>query len=52
VIQKIFTKDFAVSDNIKTLNTQKSWILENVNFLNTEFSMQKITNLANCKTPT
>lgn len=51
MLEKLFTKDIAVSDNIETLQTQGSWILHDVDFKNKDFDYSKMTNVANCKTP-
>jgi hypothetical protein len=51
MIERLFTKDFAVSDNIETLKSKGSWILKDVDFENPDYSSQKMASLANCKTP-
>lgn len=51
MIDKIFTKDFAVSDNLETLKSEWSWIINSVNFDNANFDLEKMTNVANCKAP-
>lgn len=50
-IKNIFTKDFAVSDNLKSLNSEWSWLINNVNFENKNFDYEKIKNIINCKAP-
>lgn len=52
MIEKIFTKDFAVSDNLNTLKSEWSWLLKDVDFKHKDFNLQKMTNVSNCKTPT
>lgn len=51
MIEKLFTKDIAVSDNIETLQSEGSWILHDVDFKNKEFDFLNMTNVANCKAP-
>jgi hypothetical protein len=51
ILEKLFTKDFAVSDNLETLQTEGSWILKLVDFKYTNFNFSKMVNVANCKTP-
>lgn len=51
MLQKLFTKDFAVSDNLETLKSEWSWILKDVDFKYKEFDFWKMTNVANCKAP-
>ncbi|MBW7954897.1 hypothetical protein H3C61_03730 [Candidatus Gracilibacteria bacterium] len=51
IISKVFTKDFAVSDNLESLKSEGSWILKNIDLKNKDFSLSKLTNVANCKTP-
>lgn len=51
-IEKLFTKDFAVSDTLETLQSEGSWILRGVDFKNEHFSFEKFANVANCMTPT
>lgn len=52
LLQKLFTKDFAVSDNLETLQSEWSWVLKNVDFLYANFNFSKMANVTNCKTPT
>lgn len=52
MIQKLFTKDFAVSDNLLQVQSEGSWILKNVDFTYKDFSFPTMANVANCKTPT
>ncbi len=52
LLEKLFTKDFAVSDNKETLQSEWSWILKDVDFSYTNFNFSKMANIANCKTPT
>ncbi len=52
LLEKLFTKDFAVSDNKETLQSEGSWILKDVDFSYTNFNFSKMANIANCKTPT
>jgi len=51
IIEKIFTSDFAVSDKTDSLKSEWSWILKNVLFDDSWFDFQKMSNVANCKTP-
>lgn len=51
VLEKLLTKDFAVSDNLETLHTEGSWILKWVDLNYKDFSSIKFANVANCKTP-
>lgn len=51
MIEKLLTKDFAVSDNKETLQSEWSWILENTDFKHKDFSFIKLANVSNCKTP-
>lgn len=51
ILQNLLTKDFAVSDKIETLNSEWSWVLNNINFNYENFDFNKMTNVANCKTP-
>lgn len=50
-IKNLFTKDFWVSDSIITIQSQLSWILNNVNFMHKDFDYLNFTNVSNCKTP-
>lgn len=52
IIEKLITKDFAVSDRTDSINSQWSWILKNIDFRDKNFDFQKFANVANCKTPT
>jgi hypothetical protein len=51
MIERLFTKDFAVSDNVESLKSEGSWILKDVDFENPDYSSQKLANVANCRTP-
>lgn len=51
IIEKLFTQDFAVSDSLETLQSEGSWILKNIDFNHKDFSVNKMVNVANCKTP-
>jgi hypothetical protein len=51
MIERIFTKDFAVSDNTQSLKSEGSWILKDVDFSDKDFDFIKIANIANCRTP-
>ncbi len=51
IIEKLLTKDFAVSDKKETLKSEWSWILKDIDFNEQWFSKQKMANVANCNTP-
>ncbi len=51
IIEKIFTKDFAVSDTLETIKSEWSWILKDVDFSHKNFDFIKMANVANCTTP-
>lgn len=51
MIEKLLTQDFAVSDSLETLQSEGSWILKNIDFTHKDYSLTKMTNVANCKTP-
>lgn len=51
IIEKIFKNDFAVSDKTDSLKSEWSWILKNIEFTDTLYDSQKLSNVANCKTP-
>lgn len=50
-LKSLFTKDFAVSDTLKSLKSEWSWIIKDINFKNWNFDFRKMTNVANCKAP-
>lgn len=52
MLEKLFTKDFAVSDKLETLKSEWSWILHNIIFDWKKFTFDKLKNVSNCKTPT
>lgn len=51
IIEKIFTKDFAVSDSLETIKSEWSWILKEVDFNDKDYNNKKMSNVANCTTP-
>ncbi|MDD2870869.1 MAG: fibrinogen-like YCDxxxxGGGW domain-containing protein [Candidatus Gracilibacteria bacterium] len=51
IIEKVITKDFAISDNIETLKSEGSWILKDIDLKNEGYNTRKMANIANCKTP-
>lgn len=51
IVEKLITKDFAVSDNLETIQSEGSWILKDIDLKNKDFSFQKLANVANCTTP-
>jgi len=51
IVAALLTQDFAVSDQLETLQSEGSWILRDIDFDNEHFNFTKISNVANCKTP-
>lgn len=51
IIEKIFSRDFAVSDKTDSIKSEWSWILKNIEFSDVQYDSQKMSNVANCKTP-